>query len=216
MNTKEKILARALELFNIKGIEYVGIRELATDMGLHVGNITYYFPTKDNLVEAISFQLREKNNEVFRGTENLDLMGFLEFNQKLFDNHYQFRCLMKSFVHQIEQHPELAAKYKVTEKKRFEALEQNLRSLCESGHFKKLENETIQFLKYNLSLINRFWVSEASISFRDKTPEWQKRHYLQLISNLLLPYCTARGKKQVLEFLESLGTRHKSENRNTL
>ena len=43
-NTREKILARALELYNEHGVEYVGVRELAKDLNLKGGNITYYFP----------------------------------------------------------------------------------------------------------------------------------------------------------------------------
>lgn len=46
MKTKERIVSKALELFNEHGIEYVGLRELAAHLGIRVSNITYYFPTK--------------------------------------------------------------------------------------------------------------------------------------------------------------------------
>ena len=50
ITTEEKILAKALEMFNERGIEYVGMRELAATLNIRVSNITYYFPTKDDLV----------------------------------------------------------------------------------------------------------------------------------------------------------------------
>ena len=40
MSTKEKLVSRALDLFNENGIEYVGMRELAADLNMRVGNVT--------------------------------------------------------------------------------------------------------------------------------------------------------------------------------
>ena len=54
MTTKEKILSKALEMFNDRGIEYVGLRELAAILAMRVSNITYYFPTKDDLVNQLT------------------------------------------------------------------------------------------------------------------------------------------------------------------
>ena len=64
MNTREKILDKALEMFNERGIEYVGLRELAAILDIRVGNITYYFPTKDDLVYEISMGLNQANSAV--------------------------------------------------------------------------------------------------------------------------------------------------------
>ena len=63
MSTKEKLVSRALELFNENGIEYVGMRELAADLGMRVGNVTYYFPTKDDLVMELISGLRDLNSK---------------------------------------------------------------------------------------------------------------------------------------------------------
>ena len=48
--TEERIVTKALEMFNQSGVEYVGMRELAAALDMRVGNVTYYFPTKDDLV----------------------------------------------------------------------------------------------------------------------------------------------------------------------
>jgi AcrR family transcriptional regulator len=42
-DTAKKILHKALELFNERGIEYVGMRELAASFGITIGNVTYNF-----------------------------------------------------------------------------------------------------------------------------------------------------------------------------
>jgi AcrR family transcriptional regulator len=45
--TEEKILAKALEMFNERGVDSVGLRELAGILDMRVSNITYYFPTQE-------------------------------------------------------------------------------------------------------------------------------------------------------------------------
>ena len=63
-STEEKIVQTALRMFNESGIEYVGMRELAGALKMRVGNLTYYFPTKDDLVNRISLDLAEENNKM--------------------------------------------------------------------------------------------------------------------------------------------------------
>ena len=57
MNTRDKILDQSLKMFNERGIEYVGLRELAGILDIRVGNISYYFSTKDDLVYELSQEL---------------------------------------------------------------------------------------------------------------------------------------------------------------
>ena len=43
IRTDERIVSKALEMFNERGIEYVGLRELAATLKMRVGNITSTF-----------------------------------------------------------------------------------------------------------------------------------------------------------------------------
>ena len=45
-------------MFNHKGIDYVGVIELAATLEIIVSNITYYFPKKDDLVKQLSVYLK--------------------------------------------------------------------------------------------------------------------------------------------------------------
>ena len=97
--TQEKIIKRALELFNLKGIEYVGMRELAADLGMRIGNLTYYFPTKDDLVFSISQAYTESNSQIHSDFPVKSLYDFLHKNRLLFENGLKYQCLMLSMVH---------------------------------------------------------------------------------------------------------------------
>jgi AcrR family transcriptional regulator len=204
MHTKDKILDKALEMFNERGIEYVGLRELAGILDMRVGNITYYFPTKDDLVYELSLALRKKNSEIMVPSENITLTRFLEIQYKVFQHHQQFRCLMLSFVHLMQQNKLIAEAYKETQKARKNTIKTNLKVLTESGYLHVKDEAELEFLVTTLALISRFWISEAAISFRNQTSEQQIRYYLKLVTTLFLPYSTSKGKKEISLYLENL------------
>ena len=199
MTTEEKIVAKALELFNERGIEYVGLRELAATLGIRVGNITYYFPTKDDLVNRLSLDLAALNSQLIMETEYLTLYSFLEQYTKVFANHIQYRCLLLSFVHLIEQNKIMSEQYKKTEHQRRTTIISNLLSLQTLGYLEL--GIDIDFLISALTLIARFWISEASVSFRHLNPQEQIAHYSALLAKLLIPYASPKGQNDIKRFL---------------
>lgn len=204
MNTRQKIQDKALEMFNERGIEYVGLRELAAILDMRVGNLTYYFPTKDDLVYEIAQELRKSNSAIMVDNAHVTMNGFLSMLRQVFHNHYRFRCLLLSFVHIMTQNKQVAAAYKKTQDMRSSTLASNINVLVDSGYLRPDDEWVPDFLISNLSLISRFWISEAAISSKHKSREAQINHYLQLVTNLLWPYATTKGKKEINEFRQQL------------
>jgi AcrR family transcriptional regulator len=204
MDTRKKILDKALEMFNERGIEYVGLRELASILDIRVSNITYYFPTKDDLVYALSLELSKKNGEVIVERDHLTMLAFLQMLHQVFQNHVTFRCLLLSVVHLMRQNKHMLAAYKNTQKVRNYTIFANLQALERSGYLKTKDETEMKFLVSGISLISRFWISEAAVSFGHLTTDEQIHHYLLLISKLLMPYSTAEAKKDINTFLENL------------
>ena len=202
--TKEKILDKGLEMFNERGIEYVGLRELAAVLEMRVSNITYYYPTKDDLVYAIATELGKENARLIVNRENLSMKDFLETFHQVFQNHVKYRCLLLSVVHINRQNKHMASEYKNTQKTRNANLKSILTGL-ESGGYLKLNEETDKdFLVSAISLISRFWISEAAISSKELSIQQETRQYLFLLTQLLTPYSTAKGKKEIQVFLAAL------------
>lgn len=50
MQRKEQILMTAVHLFNDKGYANVSLREIAKEAGTTIGNLTYHFPKKEDLI----------------------------------------------------------------------------------------------------------------------------------------------------------------------
>ena len=204
MNRREKILDKALEMFNERGVEYVGLRELAASLDMRVSNITYYFPTKDDLVYELSQQLRKTNGATIVSRENLTLEDFLQMLRQVFQNHVRFRCLVLSVVHLLKQNKHMAAAYQKTQNIRSSAIRSSLKVLVRDNYLIIDEKVEMEFLVSMLSMVSRFWISEAAVSNQQWDTQKQISHYLKLITTLMIPYATSKGKKGIERFIQSL------------
>ena len=190
---EKTIVDRALAMFNEKGVEYVGMRELAAALDMRIGNLTYYFPTKDDLVLRLSMELAEENNKTIVALESMTMESFFEMLERVFHNHYNYRCLMLSFVHIMQRNPLVARRYSKTQSHRNETWYKNIEAL-KTGKYIKADEQEVDFLVSAIALIARFWLSEAAISFRNQPEAEQARHYLKMIARIFMPYATAKGK----------------------
>jgi hypothetical protein len=108
---------------------------------------------------------------------------------------------MLSFVHLLERNPLIAKRYAKIQSKRNETWATNVLALQKGKYINTDNSNDIDFLVSTIALIARFWISEASISSKDKSENAQIDHYLNMIARIFLPYTTARGKKELEEVL---------------
>ncbi|MCC6866041.1 MAG: TetR family transcriptional regulator [Ignavibacteria bacterium] len=203
MTTQERIAAKALELFNNKGIEYTGMREIAAKLGTKLGNITYYFPTKKDLIIQVSANLAKANSAILQKDESITMKSYFEMTIKHFECQYHYRCLFLSFVHLIKQYPKLSARYKKTELLRKKSIMEKIKHLVKNKYLRKMKGTEIKFLVSAVSILSRFWISEAAISYSKLKPANKIKHYISLLANIYLPYCTSKGKNELREFIEN-------------
>lgn len=205
--TEEKIVQKALDMFNDKGIEYVGMRELATALNMRVGNLTYYFPTKDDLVDRLSMELAAANNNIIVPSERLTIKEFFNMLELVFRNHLKYRALLLSFVHLMERNPMIAKRYSKIQVKRSGTWAANIMALKKGKYLNARSQVEVDFLVATISLIARFWISEATISYKHLSEERQLQHYLTVVARIFLPYTTAAGGRELEEVMKKLADR---------
>ena len=203
--TQQKISKRALELFNLKGIEYVGMRELAADLGMRIGNLTYYFPTKDDLVFSLSQAYTESNSQIHSEIPVDSLYNFLYKNKLLFENGLKYQCLLLSMVHLMEQNARIAANYKGSVmQSRISGLAHDIELLKENKYLKfSCEDDRLLLISSN-SLQSRFWLSEAVLTESRQNLARQMTHYLRMKAHLFRPYATKKGLEDIARFITDL------------
>ncbi len=202
-NTKEKIIEKAIELYNIHGVEYVGVRELAKEMGLKGGNITYYFPTKDDLVAEIAEVLTSSNTEIFASYNDSSIIGFLNLHEQVFNNQYSYRSLFVSLPLLLKQNKSFEEKYRARQKSRRSNLSLLIKELFDNNYFKAKEEAELSFIVDMVTFINRFWLSEAIIdNANNKKKKVIDSQMSRLISFLLL-VVSKKGQKEIRKYQKS-------------
>lgn len=203
--TQELILDRALELFNKSGIEALGMRELARDLNLSPGNLTYHFSKKEDLIVALAKRLSTLNSQTIQiSRQPDDLRQFMEMFRAIFNNQYQYRCLVLSIVHLIEHYPAVAAQYRQAQILRTGSFIERFRHLRARGSLKQDLTETdLNRMASFCSLTGRFWLSDYWVANRDKPVEQMINHYLSLLAAAFVPYVTFAGQQQLDTFVNA-------------
>ncbi len=66
MNTKDKILNKALELFNSEGSSNISTNHIAKALDMSTGNLYYHFKNKESIIRTLLQRMIEEYDEVFR------------------------------------------------------------------------------------------------------------------------------------------------------
>ncbi len=61
ISTKERILTASLALFNERGYRSVTMRMIADSLSISVGNLTYHFPKKQDIVDTLMNESFQRN-----------------------------------------------------------------------------------------------------------------------------------------------------------
>jgi len=116
IDTRERILDVALELFVAQGYDKTSLREIAEQLGVTKAALYYHFASKDDILLALHGRLHELLRETTEGLGEAGpwrpgafanalrrLIGEVISNEKLFQLHERNRAAFEK-LHQSEQH----------------------------------------------------------------------------------------------------------------
>lgn len=195
--TKELIVAKAIELYNKFGLEYVGVRELANELGMKGGNITYYFPTKDDIILEISRRLGEENNALLEKKEDLTIGTLLETFAEIFRNHYKYRSLFLSFPNLVKQNEQVRQLYRKRQKIRQETILAQLTDLEKGGYIRIPGEKELDSIFNVISIVSRFWLSNAAVEAEVQNVSQTMNKYLDILAGQFLLVSTAKGRRDI-------------------
>lgn len=204
MSTKEKIVEKALALYNEHGVEYVGVRELAKELGLKGGNITYYFPTKFDLISELGGRLSSTNEEIIGAHIEKTMYNYLDMHRHLYHNQYKYRSLVVSLPLLLKQNEGFRVQYNENQKIRKSAMRYELQSLFSSGYIRDTKNETLEAVLHAVIMIGRLWVIEANLDYELIKKEVVINNYLKRLCNILRLVASEKGIADIDIFMEEL------------
>ena len=205
MTTKEKILAKALTLFNEKGVETVTTRQIAMSMNISQGNLCYHFPRKEAIIIALYKQLVEKFDNLylaFSSPQNskkadilpkLDIATFIKMIQLTNQYFVDYKFLMLNFVQIMRSHPSIKTHYQALTVQRNEQT-MDLFQTFQAAGFLKIEAYTHQYQQIieQFMILNNFWLSHAEILYQGDEAG-KIKYFNELVSAFIYPYLTIKG-----------------------
>ncbi|WP_287081243.1 TetR/AcrR family transcriptional regulator [Methylobacterium sp.] len=111
-DTRTRILAVSLALFNARGLGHVTTAEIAAAAGIREGNLQYHFPRKRGLVEAL-FAAFETEAVAVAGRMPADPAApeaLLAYQRAWFDLMWRYRCVYRDGIAMVEIAPALRAR----------------------------------------------------------------------------------------------------------
>lgn len=195
MSTKDRIVKTAIKLFNSKGFKVVSLNEIASNLGMSRGNLTYHFPDKNILLEEISTEMWSKIKEARLKSRNLP--SFQNLHEEVqryykFQKEYAFIFLDRHLLN----HPVVKKQFrKMTE----QTIKDNEAAIAFAIELGNLEKEKIKGTYKNLAFITWmltfFWLPQQLIRGERTSEDGEK-----MIWSILLPHMTEKGINSFKKF----------------
>ncbi len=202
-NTKENILESALRLFNEAGVAQVSLRNIAADMGISLGNLTYHFKKREEIIDALYLQLVEKLDQAMQKEINQSnlLQLLFELPSVSLISFYEYRFLMLDFVYISRNHAMIRDHYKKLMEERAVRFENIVQELISGQLIREgvIENEYVYLFK-NLRIVSDFWLSATMIDKDNKLMKKDIAEGAHQLRSMIFPYLTAKGRDLLGEF----------------
>ncbi len=194
---KLKILDKAKELFNNKGVSNVSIREISREVGISHSNIIYHFKDKNVILNSLHQQILitaiELNQEISKEENTLKSLFISTF--KGFDIVYDFRFFMIDFNLIMKENRELHQQIKEVEILRLKMYKEKITKMITE---KTLRNEIYkneyEDLIIQLRVFSDYWVSSSQVY--EVNPQLSIKKYARLFLRHFYPYLTQNGRKK--------------------
>lgn len=205
MKTKDKIKEKATELFNVKGVKNVTLREVAQALDKSYGNITYHFKTKAHLILDLYEDMLGETNDIMRDFDLGNVfLGILEAPKKTFKISMKYLFFYVDYVEIRRTYEDIYARVEKDNTFRKTSYLQLLIGLQTQGILR--EELTPKDLDYLMDLSGAmrtfFFINLHPDRFID--PELED-NYVYYVNQLVFPYLTPIG---VLEYNTYLKTKN--------
>ena len=206
MKTKDKIIATAINLFNLHGTKAISTNHIAKEMGISPGNLYYHFRSKNDIIRSISDNFSNELGSVFK--IQLDTISDFSSNltslfNRFFKIQQSYQFLFLEGVHLTKQDHILLDNYT------------KLRSLIKKGYHELLSNLVkIKIMKrQSLNIIDDlldaqwiimwYWINHTILD-RNTYDDFQIKKGIKLSFSIIKPQLTSIGKVAFDRTLQTL------------
>ncbi len=193
-STRKIILNTSKRLFNEKGVYNISLRQIATEVGISQGNLTYYYKKKEDLIKELYYQLVEILSAEFEATSKLgsNFYFLFELARKTFELQLEYKFLIVDLNYLVNDYPELDISKAEVQNQRIGSFKTLFNIFVEKGYMRTSEYEA----EYDELSLRLYILGVYAVLFLANEPDKNValRNYLNIILSACYPYLTKDGK----------------------
>ncbi|RQO38259.1 hypothetical protein DBR39_15445 [Chryseobacterium sp. KBW03] len=190
MKTKDKILSKALELFNDRGYNNITTRHIAAELNMSAGNLHYHFKHSEDIITILFAELTLKMDELLnqmKKMENKTLEDLYQFTYSTCEIFYSYRFIFINFIDILNKMPDVESRYEGINFSRKEEFELIFSDLQKNNVFQKdVPGFIIGCLTEQIFIIADNWLTHNRLILK-LNPKEAIQHYTLLQMNLFYP-----------------------------
>ena len=202
--TAQRILEHARRAFNERGVAAVGVREIARDLGLSPGNVSYHYPTKEALITALMRDAHARNNAlVERPPPGEGFEQVLAIVHGLMRRDVANQWFVRDLAGLLVTFPDLRPLHVEMQRARDARSERLLGRLVEGGLL-DADRLKARLPDLRLQIFTQifFWLPSAILAAPDADPADRLELHARAALSLLLPVCTPGGRRKLEALLQ--------------
>jgi AcrR family transcriptional regulator len=199
--TKQKILRAAKLLFNANGVANVSQRDISEHIAISPGNLTYHFKKRDDIIEALYFELSTQIKELYQ-TFDGQLNSFDNFYELLKNTNkvfFEYRFFIIDLIHITRSSERIDNDFiKLSSLRKKSVL--NFLNFCRAQGWmiEKSFPEEFENLAFRINIVSDFWLLSVGTIKEDFMLK-HTRNYAQLSLQALHPYLSSLGRQNFPE-----------------
>jgi AcrR family transcriptional regulator len=212
MKLKEKILIKAVEMFNEQGISSSSPNNIAAALEISSGNLTYHYKTKAILVEAVYERMHADSQDFIKLEGYLTLDDFRKTMVRFRDFMVEYRFFFQDLFFILQNYPEVGKLYEESNLMRLQQGRSLFEYYIETGRMiPESDGINYDFLIHNVWMVGAFWNLQRKI-FTSGEIVKRSMDLVDMTWYMILPYLTEKGKeeyRQINDFLKNQQNREK-------
>ncbi len=183
LETKEKILKVALDLFNDKGTKVISTNHIAKVCNMSPGNLYYHYANKAHIILALLELMIGSWDE----QSETHTFSFAEQTERTFANTWKYRFLHRELVSLFHADAAFKAICIPVLQQRCGEISVFLEQMGKHGVLKPMQQQTNDFLSQTILFMALFWLPYLEVTGQESS-EKNIKLGAQMMGQLLQPY----------------------------
>lgn len=188
--TKDEIIAEAIQLFNKYGLSEISMRDIADACNISVGNLTYHFHRKKDLILAI-VEAHQNERSTYPSFTDMDFVSFMKYLKIAEKLRCKYSFYYDNFVDISRMYKEISI---VQSRVHMQVIKCRHDALCSFQRLGLIRDEQYPGQYNDMAtgtvMITSFWNHHVTLT--DRGPE-EYAYLNKVVWSMMIPCMTEKG-----------------------